>query len=124
MSANWNARAPRAFSFMNSDRPFEAAIKTARNLLWQNLSATRLTDAATVIRLRELVHSPSIRSALLHSSDTFLAFVLRGVEHVVVDQSQTDQEIITRLWDVLDDPHLNQALGNPRFMLGSNPKRR
>jgi hypothetical protein len=38
----------------------------------------------------------------------------------------TDLEIITRFWDVLDDPHLNQALGitqNSRFMLGPNSKR-
>jgi len=64
---------------------------------------------------------------LLHSSDTLLAFALRAVEHVVADQSQTDREIITRLWDVLEDPHLNQVLGmtqNSRFMLGPNSKRR
>ena len=112
---------------MNSDRIFEAAIRTAKNLLWENLSPTQFPDAATVIRLRELVHSPSKRSALLHSSDTLLAFTLRAVEHVVADQSQTDRQIITRLWDVLDDPHLNQALGmtqNSRFMLGPHPKRR
>jgi len=51
---------------------------------------------------------------LLRSSDTSLAFTLRAVEHVVADQSQTDREIINRLWDVLDDPHLNQALGIPQ----------
>ena len=119
------------FSFMNpmnSDHIFEAAIRASKNLLWQNLQSTNdLPDAATVIRLRELVHSPSIRSALLHSSDKLLAFALRAVEHVVADQSQTDREIITRLWDVLEDPHLNQALGmtqNSRFMLGPNSKRR
>jgi len=112
---------------MNSDRVFEAAIRTAKNLLGQNLEATHLPDAATVLRLRELVHSPSIRSALLYSSDTLLAFTLRAVEYVVADQSQTDREIINRLWDVLDDPHLNQALGitqNSRFMHGPNSKRR
>jgi len=115
------------FYLMNSDRVFEAAVRTAKNLLWQNLQPTQLPDGATVLRLRELVHSPSIRSALLHSSDTLLAFALRAVEHVVADQSQTDREIITRLWVILDDPHLNQALGmtqNPRFMLGPHPKRR
>jgi hypothetical protein len=111
---------------MNSDRVFEAAIRTAKNLLGQNLQRTDLTDAATVIRLRELVHSPSLRSALLNSSDTLLAFVLRAVEHVVADQSQTDREIITRLWDVLDDPHLNRALGiaqNSRFMCSDHTQR-
>ena len=112
---------------MNSDRVYEAAIRTAKNLLGQNLQRTDLPDAATVIRLRELVHSPSIRSALLRSSDTLLAFALRAVEHIVADQSQSDREIITRLWDILDDPHLNRALGipqNSRFMLGPHPKRR
>jgi hypothetical protein len=112
---------------MNSDRVFEAAIRTAKNLLGQNLQLKKLPDAATVLRLRELVNSPSIRAALLHSSDTLLAFALRAVEHVVADQSQTDREIITRLWDIVDDPHLNQTLGitqNSRFMLGPNPKRR
>jgi hypothetical protein len=52
---------------------------------------------------------------------------VRAIEYVVADRSQTDREIITRLWDILDDPHLNQALGitqNSRFMLGPNPKRR
>ena len=41
---------------------------------------------------------------------------------IVADQSQTDREIIARLWDILDDPQLNQALGitqNARFMLNS-----
>jgi hypothetical protein len=96
-------------------------------LLGQNLQPTQLPDAATILRLRELVHSPSTRAALLHSSDMLLAFALRAVEHIVADQSQTDREIINRLWDVLDDPHLNQALGitqNSRFMLGPNRKRR
>src|SRR5262245_62214634 len=127
MSSNWNASAPHAFSLMDSDRVFEAAIRASKNLLWRNLQPTQLPDAATVLRLRELVHSPSIRSALLHSSDTLLVFALRAVEHVIVDESQSDREIITRLWDILDDPHLNRALGitqNSRFMLGPHPKRR
>jgi hypothetical protein len=32
---------------------------------------------------------------------------------VVADQSKTNRHIITRLWGVFDDPHLNQALGIP-----------
>jgi hypothetical protein len=64
---------------------------------------------------------------LLQSSDTFLTFVLRAVEIVVSDQSQDDREIIGRLWDVLDEPHLNQALGiqqNSRISFGPYPRRR
>ncbi len=41
------------------------AITVAQNLLWQNLPpAHNLTDAATVMRFRELVRSQAIRSAL------------------------------------------------------------
>ena len=99
---------------MNSGRVIEAAIGTAKNLLQQNLRSTHnLPDAATVARVRELVQSPSVRSALQSSSDILPAFALREVEFVVTNQSLTDHQIITRLWDVLDDPHLNQALGMP-----------
>jgi hypothetical protein len=50
---------------------------------------------------------------------------LLAVERVLTDQSRTDREIISRLWDVLDD--LNQALGlrqNSRIKFGPHPKRR
>jgi hypothetical protein len=63
---------------------------------------------------------------LERSSDTLLAFALRAVERVVADQSLTNRQIITRLWDVLDDPHLNKALGipqNSRITFGPHPKR-
>jgi hypothetical protein len=46
---------------------------------------------------------------LLRSSDTFLAFVCREVEYVVSDQSQTDRQIIARLWEVLYDSHLTKS---------------
>ena len=99
---------------MSSDRIIVEAIKAGQNLLSQNLPpAHSLTDAATVMRFRELVRSQAIRSALERSSDTFLAFVLREIGHVVADQSKTNRQIISRLWGVFDDPHLNQALGIP-----------
>ena len=114
---------------MNSDRIIVDALKVAQNLLWaKNLPSTRnLPDAATVTRVRELARSPSIRLALQCSSDTFLSFALRAVEFVVADQSLTDRQIISRLWDVLDDSHLNQALGvpqNSRITFGPYSKRR
>ena len=111
---------------MSSDRIIVEAIKVGQNLLSQNLPpAHSLTDAATVMRFRELVRSQAIRSALERSSDTFLAFVLREIGHVVADQSKTNRQIISRLWGVFDDPHLNQALGildNRGKMVGP-PKR-
>jgi hypothetical protein len=99
---------------MSSDRVIVEGIKVAKDLLRQNLPPTHnLTDAAAVLRFRELVRSQAIRSALERSSDTVLAFALREVERVLCDQSQPHRETINRLWDILDDPHLNQALGLP-----------
>jgi hypothetical protein len=113
---------------MSSDRVIIDAIKMAQRLLWQNLAPThKLPDATTVMRLRDLVRSPAIQSALERSSDTFAAFTLRAVERVLADRSRTDREIISWLWDVLDDPHLNQALGfpqNSRIAFGPYPERR
>ena len=88
---------------MSYDRAIVDAIKVAQNLLWQNLPPTHnLSDAATVLRFRELVRSPAVRSALERSSDTLLAFALRAVERVLSDQSLTHRETI------------NRALGRPR----------
>jgi len=99
---------------MSSDRIIADGIKVAQHLLRQNLPSTHnLTDAAVVLRFRELVHSQAIRSALERSSDTVLAFALREVERALCDQSQPHRETINRLWDILDDPHLSQALGRP-----------
>ena len=100
---------------MSSDRVIIDAIKVAQDLLSQNLAQTRnLTDAATVMRFRELVRSQAIRLALERSSDTVFAFALRAVAQLISDQSRTNRETINRLWDVLDDPHLNKALGLPQ----------
>ena len=66
---------------MSSDRIIVDAIKVAQDLLLQNLPpAHNFTDAATVMRFRELVRSQAIRSALDRSSDTLLTFALRSVE--------------------------------------------
>jgi hypothetical protein len=46
-----------------------------------------------------------------------------AVEHVVGNQSRTDQESISRFWDVLDDPHLKVAVGQyrgPRHLADCN----
>jgi hypothetical protein len=111
------------FSLMSSDRVIVDAIKMAQHLLWQNLPPTRsLPDATTVMRCRDLVRSPAVQSTLERSSNTFPAFALRAVDRVLADQSRTDREIISRLWDVLDE-----ALGlpqNSRIAFGPYPKRR
>jgi hypothetical protein len=75
-------------------------------------------DAVTVLRLREVIGSPSIRSALERSSDALTKFALRAVERVLLDRSLSHREAIHRLWDVLDDAHLNKALGLPPNTFG------
>jgi hypothetical protein len=72
-----------------------------------------------VLRFRELVDSPAIRSALERGSDTLPAFALRAVERVLCDHSRPHRETLNLLWDVLDDPHLNRALGSPIHATGS-----
>ena len=99
-----------------TDRIIVEALRVAQDLLCQNLPAVqRLSDDAAVMRFRELVRSQAIRSALERSSDTLFAFALRAVERAISDQSRTNREMINRLWEVLDEPHLNQALGNPHY---------
>jgi hypothetical protein len=110
---------------MSSDRVIVEAIKVAQELLRQNLPPTHnLTDAATVLRLLELMRSPSIQSALERSSDTLIAFALRAVERVLCDHSRPHRETINLLWDVLDDAHLNKALGLPPNTFGPYLSRR
>src|SRR5215468_10127143 len=102
-------------SIMRCDYLFVVAIKLVQDPVLQYFPmAHNFTDAATVMRFRELVRSQAIRSALDRSSDTLLTFALRAVERVVSDQSRTNRETINQLWDILDDPHLNKALGLPQ----------
>jgi hypothetical protein len=87
---------------MSSDRIIVDALKLAHSLAWHNLRSK--TDAATVLRLRELVHSPSVRSALERGSDTLPAFALREVARVLSDESQTHRPTMARIRNILDEP--------------------
>jgi hypothetical protein len=64
--------------------------------------------------------SPTVQSALQLSSDTLVAFTLRAVELVIADESRTDRETIRRLWGILNNPHLIQAVGplGPSWLSG------
>jgi hypothetical protein len=92
---------------MTSDRIIVDALKLAHSLLCQN---PYLRDTGTVLRLREVVHSPSVRSALERGSDSLPAFALREIARVLSDFSQTPGETIVPIQNVLDEPHLNEAL--------------
>jgi hypothetical protein len=97
---------------MRSDRIIVDALKVSHGLVWENLRPT--TESATVLQLRELVHSPTVRSALERGSDALPTFALRDVAQVLTDQSQTHGETLARIRSVLDDPQLNEVLGFPQ----------
>jgi hypothetical protein len=102
---------------MKSDRVIADAIKSAQRLLWHRYD---LPDAMKVVRLRTSVRSPTVQSAMQRCSDTLLAFTLRAVELVIADQSRTDREMIRRLCDILNNPHLIQAVGPQNSPFGSS----
>jgi hypothetical protein len=86
-----------------------------------------LTDIAKVLRLREVVHSPSVLSGLERGSDSLPAFALREVARALSDFSQTPGQTMVRIQNVLDDPHLHDALGlrqNRRTIFGGNLRTR
>jgi len=94
------------YSYMSSDWMIVDALKLAHSLLCQST-----TESATVLRLRELVDAPFLRSALERGSDSLPVFAVREIARVLSDQLHTHGEIIMRIRNVLDEPHLNQALG-------------
>jgi|SRR6516164_4393474 hypothetical protein len=100
---------------MHSDRVIADAIKAAQRLLWHRYD---LPDAMKVMLLRKFVRSPTVQSGLQLSSNTIVAFTLRAVELVIADESRTDRETIRRLWDILNNPHLIEALGPQNSPLG------
>src|SRR5215469_12502332 len=93
---------------MNSDCVIADAIRSAQRLLWHTHD---LPDAMKVVRLRKFVRSHTVQSAMQRCSDTLLAFTLRGVELVIADRSRTDREMLRRLCEILNNPHLIQAVG-------------
>lgn len=92
--------------------PIVDALKLAHSLVWENQRPT--TEADTVLQLRELVHSPSVRSALERSSDSLPMFALRDLVRVLTDHSQPHGMTLVRIREVLDDPQLNELLGFPQ----------
>ena len=60
-----------------------------------------------------------MHQALERGNDTALCFVLRAVNRILSDKDQPDRVTISRLWEVLDEPERNRALGqNSRMILG------
>jgi hypothetical protein len=104
-----------SYLYLMPDAVIEQALRDAQNILWRNLPPTQSqSDEAVVRALRDIVRSARVKSVLERGSDTALVFVLRATNKVLADESETPREIIARLWNILDEPELNRALGIPR----------
>jgi hypothetical protein len=104
---------------MQYDLVVKRTLREAQGILSANLPpASNLPDAQAVKSLRALVLTPKVHQTLEWGNDTALCFVLRGVKRILSDEDQPNM-IISRLWEVLDEPELNRALGhNSRMILG------
>lgn len=94
-------------------RIVEDTLREAITILWDSLPPDhRRADA--VIRLKKLLGTRKLKSALAKSSDTLFSFTVREANKIVGDRRAWPDKIISELWTVLDDPHLIDALGIPR----------
>ena len=107
---------------MQYDLVIKRTLREAQGMLWANLPpASNLPDAQAVKSLRALIRTPQGQQVLERGNDTALWFVLRAVNRILSDKDQPDRVTISRLWEVLDEPELNRALGirqNSRMILG------
>ena len=97
---------------MNYQQLIEFILRRSHETLWANLPPqSRLSDAKAVATIRELVASPTARKAIERGSDTLCAFALRALNRIVCEKSRPPADIITRLWDIVDEPQLTRVLG-------------
>jgi hypothetical protein len=100
---------------MNYQQLIHFVLRKSQDTLWDNLSSTKqLPDDRTINTIRAFVSTPSAQTAIERGDDTVFAFALRAVNRVVSRREQPAARIIGRLWDILDDPDLNLALGVKR----------
>ena len=98
---------------MDSAIVLENTLRKAQDILWEALSPGT-SRGATIVKLKELLWSPEISTALAASSDNYLAFAVRESRVALADASAWPDKIISTLWAILDDPPLNSALGIPQ----------
>ena len=102
---------------MQHDRLIERTFRDIQSILRANLPpAKNLPDNQAVQSLRAIVRSPQVREVLERGNDTAHCFVLRAVNRILSDDEQPDRMTINRLWDVLDEPEFNRALGGQQNM--------
>lgn len=110
---------------MDYEPIIKGALRDAQELLWANLGPRGSIPAdRTVQALDQIIRSAAVQSALSGGGDSALVFYLRAVHLVLMNKSAADKDTISRLWPILDHPHLNELLGikrNSRIIRGRNP---
>jgi hypothetical protein len=102
---------------MQYDRLIEKSFRDIQSILRANLPpAKNLPDNQAIQSLRAIVRSPQVRELLERGNDTALCFVLRAVNRILFEDGQLDRMTINRLWEVLDEPEFNRALGGQQNM--------
>jgi hypothetical protein len=98
---------------MDSVIVLENTLRKAQDILWEALPPGT-SRGPTIVKLKELLWSPEISTALAASSDNYLAFAVRESRVALADATASSDKIISTLWAILDDPPLNAALGIPQ----------
>jgi hypothetical protein len=87
--------------------------KATQDILWEAFPPGTSREP-TVVKLKELLWSPEISTALAASSDNYFAFAVRESRVALADASARPDKIVSTLWAILDHPPLNAALGIPQ----------
>jgi hypothetical protein len=100
---------------MRHDWAIERALCDVQRLLRANLPPKRsLPDDRTVACLRAIMGQDDVARAMRQGSDTALAFVLRGMHRILHDPQYVPRASISRLWELLDEPALDELLRGKR----------
>jgi hypothetical protein len=94
---------------MDHARVIESALRMIQKVLLDQLEPNRPCDELAVARVRMLIRSAAVRSAL-QQADSFLAMTLRAVRLVVADEQLPARQRIGELWCILDQPPVHAAL--------------
>jgi hypothetical protein len=95
-------------------RVIARTLKEIENLLWVNLAGRHpISDGRTVECLRALINAPVVQQAIDRGSDTAACFSLRAVNRIV-QSGLGSRATFDRLWSLMDDPDIVQALSEER----------
>ena len=90
---------------MDSAIVLENTLRKAQDILWEAFPPGTSREP-TVVKLKELLWSPEISTALAASSDNYFAFAVRESRVFLADASVRPDKIVSTLWAILDDPPL------------------